>query len=96
MSTINKTVYYFTAKWCGPCQRIKPTYLEYQSTFKNQITFVTIDVDDTDDTTLSLTQEYKINSMPTFVFVYNNQEKFRFSGASADKLKEYLERLSNL
>lgn len=95
MST--KTVYYFTAKWCGPCQRIKPTYKEYQDTFsKKNIKFVTIDVDDTDEQSTSLISQYQISSMPTFVFVYNDLEKFRFSGASADKLKEYLERLDNL
>jgi thioredoxin 1 len=91
-----KTVYYFTAKWCGPCQRIKPTFQTLKDKFKTSIEFVTIDVDDTDEKSTSLVGKYKISSMPTFVFVYNDQEKFRFSGASADKLEDHLERLSNL
>jgi thioredoxin 1 len=43
-----------------------------------------VDVDECED----IAMEYNISSMPTFVFVKNNQTITQFSGANYDKLRQ--------
>ena len=43
-------LFYFTAKWCGPCQRIKPMILELKEGLKtDKIKFYVIDIDENDE-----------------------------------------------
>ncbi|XP_076016797.1 thioredoxin-like [Genypterus blacodes] len=75
----------FTATWCGPCQRMTPVFIELESAPENKnVVFLKVDVDEADD----IAAEYKIDSMPTFVFFKNGEEEERFSGASEQKLKD--------
>lgn len=91
MSHSNKKILYFTATWCGPCQRIKPVFKELEQEYPD-MSFNSIDVDLNSD----LAEKYGVESMPTFVFLFNEKEVNRFSGASADKLKEAIKKLANL
>lgn len=81
-----KKVLYFTATWCGPCNKIKPTFKNLEPNFKN-IEFVLVDIDKNRD----MASYYSINSVPTFIFLKGDDETFRFSGANEDKLKTSLE-----
>lgn len=87
-----KEVLYFTASWCGPCQKIKPVFYELEETFKD-ISFSMIDVDLNSD----LAQKHKVEAMPTFVFLHNRNEAMqRVVGASTDKLKKAVEAFDKL
>ena len=56
---------------------------------KDQVVFLKVDVDETDD----IAAEYKIEAMPTFVFIKNKAVVEKFSGASEAKLKEFVNKL---
>lgn len=75
----------FTASWCGPCKMIAPAYdaMSAQKEFSDVI-FLKVDVDEVAE----LAEKFQVQAMPTFLFLKGNQEIDRFSGASADKLRE--------
>ena len=73
-----KTVKYFSATWCGPCQTFKPTMKELASEGYN-IEFV--DVDEQGD----LAIEFNIRSVPTTVIMENGQEVERLIGAQTKR-----------
>ena len=80
---MSKTVLYFTATWCGPCQQIKPTYKKCVESYKN-ISFHMIDVDD--EQNKNLLDTYSIQSMPTFIFLHGNRVTGQMNGADANRL----------
>ena len=42
--------FYFTAKWCGPCQKIKPMIIKLMEGLdSNKIKFYMVDIDENDD-----------------------------------------------
>lgn len=59
----------FEAKWCGPCQTIKPFIEEMKGKYNTEI--ITIDADEHPD----ICQEYNVTKLPTFVFKYNGKVK---------------------
>tara|TARA_R100000005_G_C4862247_1_gene123014 strand:- start:309 stop:554 length:246 start_codon:yes stop_codon:yes gene_type:complete len=73
-----KSVKYFSAAWCGPCQTFKPTMKELASEGYN-IEFV--DVDEQGD----LATEFNIRSVPTTVIMENGQEVERLIGAQTKR-----------
>jgi thioredoxin 1 len=59
-------ILYFSALWCGPCKAMKPAIDKFETTLdtsKVKITRVNIDEEK------ELTLNYKIQSVPTFVFI---------------------------
>eukprot|EP01060_Flectonema_neradi_P035669 TRINITY_DN662_c0_g1_i1.p1 TRINITY_DN662_c0_g1~~TRINITY_DN662_c0_g1_i1.p1 ORF type:complete len:106 (+),score=25.03 TRINITY_DN662_c0_g1_i1:51-368(+) len=74
----------FTAKWCGPCQRIKPALAEISDKLGSNCKVVAIDVDDFSD----LMQQHGVTAMPTFVFFENGAEVNRACGASKESIEE--------
>ena len=59
-------ILYFSAPWCRPCKAMKPAIDKFETTLdesKVKITRVNIDEDN------ERTANYKIQSVPTFVFV---------------------------
>ena len=52
----------FYAQWCGPCKAISPKLHKLSETYTN-ITFVKVDVDELQ----TLSEKYKITSLPTFL-----------------------------
>ena len=73
-----KTVKYFSAVWCGPCQTFKPTMKELASEGYN-IEF--IDVDEQGDAAV----EYNVRSVPTTVIIENGVEVNRLIGAQTKR-----------
>ena len=61
-------VLYFTATWCPPCRAIKPVYEKLSTEFPN-IQFLKIDIDQNEKAAV----DYKITSVPTFVFIAGNK-----------------------
>jgi thioredoxin 1 len=77
------TVYYFTADWCKPCERVRPIVKELNRE-QTVALFQTIDADDN----LDLVSRFNIRSVPTFIFFEDGIEKRRITGAQT---KEQLE-----
>ncbi len=85
LSDIYPKVLYFTAKWCGPCQRISPVFKELAENNPG-INFFKIDVDKNDE----LSTGFNIQSMPTFIFFKSKTENKLFSGADNNKLVQHI------
>lgn len=81
------TVYYFTADWCKPCQKVRPIVKELNRE-QTAVLFQTIDVDDNID----LVNKFSIKSVPTFIYFEDGIEKRRIVGAQT---KEQLEGFIN-
>jgi thioredoxin 1 len=56
------------AKWCGPCKRIAPEVEQLETKYDNKILVLKVDIEECDD----ISEHFKINSMPTFLFIKNN------------------------
>ncbi len=61
-----KKIIYFTAQWCQPCKTFAPTMNEVQA---SGISVQKVDVDGN----LELSRKYGIRSVPTCVFIKNNE-----------------------
>lgn len=80
-------LFYFTAKWCGPCQKIKPLIEKIsEGVDSNKLEIYMIDIDDNDE----LSSEFKIRSVPTFYLYKNKELKGQIGGADINKIKELL------
>ena len=56
-------LFYFTAKWCGPCQRIKPLLQKISDgADPSKLKVFMIDIDGNDE----IAQQFNIKSVPTF------------------------------
>ena len=65
----------FYATWCGPCKMLRPT-LEALSDDRQDVNFVSIDVDDARD----LAMEYNVSSIPCVVLFKDGKEADRSVG----------------
>ena len=80
-------LFYFTAKWCGPCQKIKPLIEKIsEGVDSKKLEIYMIDIDDNDE----LSSEFNIRSVPTFYLYKNKELKGQTGGADIDKIKELL------
>lgn len=87
ISTCTHVVIYFTAKWCGPCKRIKPVFeaFERESLEKmDDLVYLKIDVDDDQE----IANYAKIKSMPTFLFYKQGELAIQMKGANPTELKQ--------
>lgn len=80
-----KTVKYFSATWCGPCQTFKPIMNEIANE-GHSVQF--IDIDQQGD----LARQYNVRSVPTVVIEQNGSEVNRLIGATTKRV--ILENLS--
>ena len=80
-----KTVKYFSATWCGPCQTFKPIMSEIANE-GHSVQF--IDIDQQGD----LARQYNVRSVPTVVIEQNGSEVNRLIGATTKRV--ILENLS--
>ncbi|OLS14027.1 MAG: thioredoxin [Promethearchaeota archaeon CR_4] len=67
----------FWASWCGPCQRIAPTFEALAGEFDGRVKFAKVNA----DKALPILQEYAVRSIPTFIVFKNGEEVDRKTGA---------------
>ena len=80
-----KTIKYFSATWCGPCQTFKPVMNEIAS---EGYSVQFIDIDQSPNTAT----QYNVMSVPTVIIEENGVEVDRFVGSMPKQM--ILEKLS--
>ena len=80
-----KTIKYFSATWCGPCQTFKPVMNEIASEGYS-VQFIDI------DQSSAFAESYNVRSVPTVVIEENGSEVDRFIGSIPKQM--VLEKLS--
>ena len=80
-------LFYFTAKWCGPCQRIKPLLQKISDGAKaSKLKVYMIDIDENDE----IVKQFQIRSVPTF-YLYKMKEIIgKTGGGDIKKVQELL------
>ncbi len=78
MNSTTPVVADFWAEWCGPCRVVSPTIDQLASEFEGRVKFVKVNVDQNPDTTA----RYRVQSIPTVVFITHGREMSRIIGAS--------------
>lgn len=83
-------LFYFTAQWCGPCQKIKPLLQKISGGADPlKLKVFMVDIDDNED----LATKFKIKNVPSF-FLYQNKEMIgQTSGADIKKVHELLKKM---
>lgn len=77
----------FFAEWCGPCKMMKPVLEELKKKMGNKIIILKINI----DKNISLSSEYRIQSVPTLVLWKQGEIIWRQSGAlSLNELEQIL------
>jgi thioredoxin-like negative regulator of GroEL len=73
------SVMWYTAEWCGPCQRIKPLVEKLGAT----VDFYKVDVDDHGE----IASRESINSVPQFHFFKSGKRVATLTGANPEVLE---------
>lgn len=76
------------ASWCGPCQQMSPILDELEKELGDHYIFAKLNVDEARDISI----KYGVTSVPTFLFISNNEIKGKQTGyMSKETLKEKIE-----
>ena len=86
-----KVVIDFYAPWCGPCKDIAPKFIILSNEYTD-IVFLKVDVDNNESELI--TKKYKIQSLPTFVFL--NNDIIIDTAVGSSKLYDKLDKLHNI
>ena len=83
-------LFYFTAKWCGPCQRIKPLLQKISDGSDSSVLKVyIIDIDENDE----IAKEFQIRSVPSY-YLYKKKELIgQTGGGDIKKVQELLKNI---
>jgi thioredoxin len=72
----SKVLIDFNAKWCGPCQKMKPFMTALESSMKDEVTIVPLDADENS----SQAEQLNIEGLPTLLLYENGKEIWRHVG----------------
>jgi len=76
------------ANWCGPCMQMAPVYEELAKEMSSTVKFAQLNVDDSRE----LSIQFGVTSIPTFIFIKNNEVVGREMGyMSKDDLKDRIQ-----
>jgi len=77
----------FNAKWCAPCQKMKPYMEKLQAELKDEIKIVPLDADENK----TLAEQMKLEGLPTLIIYDHGKEVWRHVGyISEEDLKKQL------
>ena len=83
-------LFYFTASWCGPCQKIKPLLEKIsEGADPSKLEIYMIDIDENDN----IASEFKIRSVPSFYLYKDKDLKGETGGADITKVQELLKKM---
>jgi thioredoxin 1 len=83
-------LFYFTASWCGPCQKIKPLLEKIsEGADSSKLEIYMIDIDENDN----IASEFKIRSVPSFYLYKDKDLKGETGGADITKVQELLKKM---
>ena len=80
-------LYYFTASWCGPCQRIWEDFLKLTNNYPN-ILFFKIDI--SDDENNEICEKCNVESVPSFLLFKDRTYIERITGANLNAVSTML------
>eukprot|EP01124_Arcella_intermedia_P020358 TRINITY_DN2782_c0_g1_i2.p1 TRINITY_DN2782_c0_g1~~TRINITY_DN2782_c0_g1_i2.p1 ORF type:complete len:901 (-),score=193.98 TRINITY_DN2782_c0_g1_i2:2153-4855(-) len=79
-----------SAVWCAPCKKIAPKFNLFAKEHASQGVFVGVDV----QVNSYVKQQFLVDALPTFLFLQNGQEAFRYTGSDESvifpKIGEFL------
>ena len=82
-------IFYFTASWCAPCQRIAPEIVNLSNELdETKIKFFKIDIDQEENN--EICEKCEIKSVPSFLLFKNRNYLNRVQGANLEKIKEMI------
>ena len=80
-------LFYFTASWCRPCQKIKPLIEKISDGVDpKKLEIYKVDIDDNDELALEL----KVKSIPTFYLFKGKELQGQCGGADITQVQELL------
>jgi len=71
----------FHAEWCGPCKAMAPALEQVAADLKGKVKIAKLDVDQNP----AVTQQYRIQAMPTLMIFKGGQVAAQRVGASTEK-----------
>jgi thioredoxin 1 len=77
----------FKAAWCGPCKSINP-FIEYLKEHYKNVDFYEIDIED--EETETITSNFEIKKIPTFVYYKNGQLCSSLIGVNKGNIEELI------
>lgn len=87
INSSEKVLIDFNAKWCAPCQKMKPYILKFQSEMKSSIKIVQLDADENE----TIVDQMKLEGLPTLIIYEKGKEVWRNVGfISEEDLKKNL------
>ncbi|MGC4039631.1 MAG: thioredoxin domain-containing protein [Flavobacterium sp.] len=83
----DKVMIDFNAKWCAPCQKMKPYILKMQSEMKDKVKIVQLDADENK----TIVEQLKLEGLPVIIIYEKGKEVWRNLGyISEEDLKKHL------
>ena len=83
----DKVMIDFNAKWCAPCQKMKPYILKLETEMKDKVKIVSLDADENK----TIIEQLKIDGLPTIIVYEKGKEVWRNVGyISEEDLKKHL------
>jgi len=87
LSSNKRVMVDFNAKWCAPCQKMKPYIVKLQTELAAQIKIVQLDADENK----TLVKQMELDSLPVIIVYENGKEVWRNTGyISEEELRKHL------
>ena len=72
----------FWAEWCGPCKALAPVLEQVATEYAGKVKIAKVNVDDNQD----LAQRYRIQSIPTLLFISKGEVRNQSIGMLSKKV----------